>query len=137
MHDHELGPIAITLSPVQIDQVLRAAADGRAPGVSALLAAALADPEVRARARRPDATTRARLPGEVPDRRLSRSLLRGLSILTCFDPEGRERGIVELADELDMSASTVHRYALTLLELGLLERSARTRKYRLPVRPPG
>jgi DNA-binding IclR family transcriptional regulator len=31
-----------------------------------------------------------------------------------------------------MSPSTTHRYALTLVELGLLERCPDTRKYRLP-----
>jgi DNA-binding IclR family transcriptional regulator len=31
-----------------------------------------------------------------------------------------------------MSPSTAHRYAFTLVELGLLERSPTTRKYRLP-----
>ena len=31
-----------------------------------------------------------------------------------------------------MSPSTAHRYALTLVEVGLLERCPRTRKYRLP-----
>jgi DNA-binding IclR family transcriptional regulator len=66
------------------------------------------------------------------DHRLSRSLVRGLSLLTCFGADGAERGIVELAGDLDMSPSTAHRYALTLVELGLLERCPTTRKYRLP-----
>ncbi len=66
------------------------------------------------------------------DPRLSRSLLRGLSILTCFGPDGGSRGIVEIAEDLGMSPSTTHRYALTLVELGLLERCPDTRKYRLP-----
>jgi len=47
-------------------------------------------------------------------------------------PDGAERGIVELAADLRMSPSTAHRYALTLVEVGLLERCPRTRKYRLP-----
>ena len=74
----------------------------------------------------------ASLDEDMADARLSRSLLRGLSILTCFDAEGEPRGIVEVAQELDMSPSTAHRYALTLLRLGLLERSPHTRKYSLP-----
>jgi len=53
-------------------------------------------------------------------------------LLTGFGPDGGSRGIVELADELGMSPSTAHRYALTLVELGLLERCPKTRKYRLP-----
>jgi DNA-binding IclR family transcriptional regulator len=58
--------------------------------------------------------------------------VRGLSLLSCFRPDGRERGIVEMAGELGMSPSTAHRYAVTLVELGLLERCPDTRKYRLP-----
>ena len=69
---------------------------------------------------------------EIDDPRLSRSLLRGFSLLAGFWPDGGERGIVELANGLGMSPSTAHRYALTLVELGLLERCPRTRKYRLP-----
>ena len=66
------------------------------------------------------------------DPRMSRSLMRGLSLLTRFGPYCSERGIVELSRELGMSPSTAHRYASTLVELGLLERSPTTRKYRLP-----
>jgi DNA-binding IclR family transcriptional regulator len=60
-----------------------------------------------------------------------RCAVRGLSLLSGFGPGGAERGIVELAGELGMSPSTAHRYALTLVELGLLERCPRSRKYRL------
>jgi hypothetical protein len=74
----------------------------------------------------------ASLDPDMADARLSRSLLRGLSLLTCFTDEGEPRGIVEVAQELDMSPSTAHRYALTLLALGLLDRSPHTRKYSLP-----
>ena len=63
---------------------------------------------------------------------LTRSLLRGLSLLTCFGPDGAARGIVELARDAGMSPSTAHRYASTLVELGLLERCPKSRKYRLP-----
>jgi DNA-binding MarR family transcriptional regulator len=65
------------------------------------------------------------------DPRLSRSLLRGLALLARFGPETPERGIVELAGELALPASTAHRYALTLVEAGLLERVPGTRRYRL------
>jgi IclR helix-turn-helix domain len=129
--------ISITLSPVQVDEVLRAASRSRAPSVSRLLGALLeghaadtADGGGRPR-------SAGHLPTDTSDRRLSRSLLRGLSLLTCFGPDGGERGIVEMARQLGMSASTTHRYALTLLELGLLERCPGTRKYRLPPSPSG
>jgi IclR family transcriptional regulator, pca regulon regulatory protein len=62
--------------------------------------------------------------------RYSQSLERGLAILECFTPERPVWGIAELADELGMSRSTTHRYALTLTELGHLVRAPR-RRYRL------
>lgn len=141
--------ISITLSPAQVDQVVRAAAQGSAPSFSALISTTLDTRRLEAeRARRQPSEGRA---GEsavaeraeqgsdnkgyfpaYEDARLSRSLLRGLSVLTCFGPENEERGIIELADLLGMSPSTTHRYVTTLVELGLLERSTRSRKYRLP-----
>jgi hypothetical protein len=124
--------ISITLSPAQVDQVLRAAARSTVPSVSVLVAGAA---KGRALAQDPPISPASFLPPASSDRRLSRSLLRGLSILTCFNGSGGERGILELARELGMSASTTHRYAMTLTELGLLERSPRTRKYRLPAPP--
>ena len=112
MHNAEPVSIAITLSPAQIDEVVRAASRGRAPSISTVIG--------------------GYLPSESNDPRLSRSLLRGLSLLTCFGPDGSPRGIVELAHDAGMSPSTTHRYASTLVELGLLERDPKSRKYRLP-----
>jgi hypothetical protein len=139
MPDREPAAITITLSPTQVDAVVRAAARGRAPSISTLIADSLAAPVARAangttRSAKGEQTSAARgyMPSETTDARLSRSLLRGLSLLTGFGPDGEQRGIVELADDLGMSPSTAHRYALTLVELGLLERCPRTRKYRLP-----
>lgn len=139
INDHS-QPISITLSPTQIDDVVRAATDSRAPSVANLIAdslriAAISD-ERMARAS-DDELADVRAPDgyqsiDNADPRLSRSLLRGLSILTRFGPDGGSRGIVELAGELGMSPSTAHRYAFTLVELGLLERCPKTRKYRLP-----
>jgi len=148
MSVEEPAPISITLSPAQVDQVLRAASRSRAPNLSVLLGdslgVALRPPAASERRGEAPASggvaahqARAQvgfMPSHTDDPRLSRSLLRGLSILTCFDADGRERGIVELAADLRMSPSTAHRYAMTLVELGLLERCPRTRKYRLPGR---
>jgi hypothetical protein len=108
--------ISITLSPAQVDAVVRAATNSRAPSVSALVG--------------------GYLPVDDRDPRLSRSLLRGLSLLGCFGPDGAERGIIEMAEDLGMSPSTTHRYASTLVELGLLERCPKTRKYRPPDNQP-
>jgi IclR helix-turn-helix domain len=142
MSDNESLSITITLSPTQVDDVVRAASRGRAPSISTLIADSLAVPlvsgtrasAVPARAARAvDALDgRGYMPSETNDPRMSRSLLRGLSLLAGFGPDGGERGIVELAQDLGMSPSTAHRYALTLVEVGLLERCPRTRKYRLP-----
>jgi hypothetical protein len=145
MPDREQAAITITLSPTQVDDVVRAAARGRAPSISTLIADSLAAPVTRNGSDSPRSTkggnaniargslaARGYMPSETTDARLSRSLLRGLSLLTGFGPDGEQRGIVELAEDLGMSPSTAHRYALTLVELGLLERCPRTRKYRLP-----
>jgi hypothetical protein len=145
MNGDEPLSITITLSPAQVDEVVRAASQGRAPSVSTLIANSLSAPLQPAESRGDEApgeeaqkdAGRIRngggyMPADYVDPRLSRSLMRGLSILTCFGPDGGARGIVELAGDLGMSPSTAHRYALTLVELGLLERCPKTRKYRLP-----
>ena len=111
--------ISITLSPAQIEKIMRAAGPGRAPGFAALISAAL------------DRAEETGMP-TYDDRRLSRSLLRGLAILTCFGPEEKALGLTEIAERLRLGASTIHRYVITLVEVGLLEQSPRTRKYSLP-----
>ncbi len=71
------------------------------------------------------------LPAQMQDRRLSRSLLAGLLVLSCFPVDGGYLGIAELGRTLGMNTSTTHRYVTTLLTVGLLERDAATRRYRL------
>jgi IclR helix-turn-helix domain len=141
MPDREHTPITIALSPTQVDAVVRAASHGQAPSIAAMIARSLARPRSNgngagAHADGIDAAQAAPsadlLSGNADDPRLSRSLLRGFSLLAGFGPDGGERGIVELANDLGMSPSTAHRYAHTLVELGLLERCPKTRKYRLP-----
>jgi hypothetical protein len=140
MSDDEPRSISIALSPAQVDAVVRAASHSRAPSVSTLIGNALRAPrradlleagDTHVHDRHPPSTDQPYDEDDV-DPRMSRSLLRGLSLLTRFGPDGAERGIVELSRELGMSPSTAHRYASTLVELGLLERSPRSRKYRLP-----
>jgi IclR family pca regulon transcriptional regulator len=65
--------------------------------------------------------------------RYSQSLERGLAILGCFTPERSVLGIADIADDLGMSRSTTHRYAITLVALGFLEQGV-SRKYRLSLR---
>src|ERR1700738_5121293 len=74
------------------------------------------------------------LPG-LREPRYSQSLERGLAILGCFTPKRPVLGIADIADELDMSRSTTHRYVLTLTALSYLEQGAQ-RKYRLGLRAP-
>jgi IclR family pca regulon transcriptional regulator len=80
-----------------------------------------------------DGKTRLREPkveGERRRGRFSSSLQAGLAILNCFSAEKPVLGIAKLADELDMSRSTTHRYASTLVALGYLEQD-HARRYRL------
>jgi IclR family pca regulon transcriptional regulator len=65
--------------------------------------------------------------------RFSSSLVAGLAILDCFSAERPQMGIAGLADLLDMTRSTTHRYAATLVALGYLEQD-RARQYRLAAR---
>jgi IclR family pca regulon transcriptional regulator len=66
----------------------------------------------------------------LPDRRFSRSLEYGLALLECFSAVRPAWQISELADALEISRSTTHRYAQTLQALEGLERDRR-RRYRL------
>jgi len=73
-------------------------------------------------------------PAEEDQRRsISKSLVKGLAILACFTAERATLGISELAEELDESRSTTHRYACTLVELGYLEQDSK-RRYKLGLR---
>jgi IclR family transcriptional regulator, pca regulon regulatory protein len=68
-----------------------------------------------------------------PDGRYSQSLERGLAILQAFTYDQPWLGIAEIADTLEMSRPTTHRYASTLVALGYLEQGP-GRKYRLGMR---
>jgi IclR helix-turn-helix domain len=118
--------VAITLSRNQVDHVMRAAlGDDAAPSLSGLVAGtgfhhSHARDMLGLRYR--DLQT---------NRRLSRSLLAGLLVLSCFPPEGMDIGIKDISEQLELNTSTVHRYVLTLVAAGLLERDPDTRRYRL------
>ncbi len=64
--------------------------------------------------------------------RYPRSLVRGMVIFASFPADGKLCSVTELARRLKMSSSGVHRYIMTLVELGLLERDPKSRKYRRP-----
>jgi hypothetical protein len=118
------GAITIELSKSQVDKVIRAAGQG---GTMSVLLSALTDPSWTLALDAQEAPQ----PPQLEDRRLSRSLLSGLLVLSCFPPDGGYLGIAELARVLGMNTSTTHRYVTTLLAVGLLERDSTTRRYRL------
>jgi len=116
--------VTIELSKAQVDQVVRTAGQG---GTMSILLSAVRDPEWTLSLE----SEAWAYPAQMEDRRLSRSLLSGLLVLSCFPTDGGYLGIAELARMLDMNTSTTHRYVTTLLAVGLLERDAATRRYRL------
>jgi len=116
--------ITVELSKAQVDQVVRAAGQG---GAMSVLLSALKDPNWSLVG---EGETWSQ-PAQMEDRRLSRSLLSGLLVLSCFPADGGYLGIADLARMLAMNTSTTHRYVTTLLAVGLLERDANTRRYRL------
>jgi hypothetical protein len=118
------GVVLIELSKSQVDQVVRSAGQG---GTLSVLLSAVKDPQWPLALDSEEWS----YPAQMDDRRLSRSLLSGLLVLSCFPADGGYLGIAELARLLDMNTSTTHRYVTTLLAVGLLERNPGTRKYRL------
>lgn len=117
MAEDDRAPITLELTRTQIRHVLAAAAENGTPSVFGLLAGGDVSPRT--------------LLGDPENARLSHSLLCGLALLVRFDVGGEERGINEVANELDMSPSSAHRFASTLRAAGLLERNPQTRKYRV------
>ena len=61
----------------------------------------------------------------------SRSLERGLAILSSFTPGRTALGISELSRELSLTGRTTRRYAAALAQLGYLRHDDLTRTYRL------
>jgi predicted transcriptional regulator len=116
--------VLIQLSKAQVDQVVRAAGEG---GTMSVLLSALRDPTWTLSVDPEEGI----YPEQMEDRRLSRSLLSGLFVLSCFPVDGRYLGIAEISRFLNMNTSTTHRYVTTLLAVGLLERDPGTRRYKL------
>jgi DNA-binding MarR family transcriptional regulator len=127
--------ISITLSSVQIEQVMQYAGRNQSGTVANLLLAALDHGHLPPHGNGYQHTTlhqasQEALSAALTDPQLSQSLLRGLSILSCYGPDRPWRAIVELAEQLHMSPSTTHRYVKTLRAVGLLEQNPSTREYR-------
>ncbi len=133
-HDNK-DDISITLSPVQVEQVMRAASKSPNGIVSNLLLAALDnahEPPTGSSRKVYDLqrSSQAALNAALEDPQLSQSLLRGLSVLACYGPDRPWRPIIELSHQLGMSPSTTHRYVKTLKTIGLMEQDPTTREYR-------
>jgi IclR helix-turn-helix domain len=129
--------ITITLSPLQVEQVIHAAGQGQRASMASLLLAALNGRDACGVAdvsesdhERPRTATQEALEAAMRDPQLSQSLLRGLAVISCYGPERPWRAVIDLAHELDMSPSTTHRYVKTLRAVGLLEQHPTTREYR-------
>lgn len=63
-----------------------------------------------------------------------RAVERAIQILLSFDDSHPERGVTEIAQATGLHKATVHRIIMTLLQNGLLERTAEGEKFRLGVR---
>ncbi|HTW43882.1 MAG TPA: helix-turn-helix domain-containing protein [Solirubrobacteraceae bacterium] len=111
--------ITIELTRTQIDQVVRSTAEGS--GVASVLHG-LAERGLPSNYEKLAASPR-----------LSRSLLLGLLVLACFPTDGGALAVTDVAEQLELSPSTTHRYMTTLLAAGLLEQDPRSRRYRVPV----
>ncbi|WP_405386945.1 IclR family transcriptional regulator [Streptomyces sp. NBC_01102] len=61
----------------------------------------------------------------------AQAVLRALDVLHCFHDNGPDLSASDLARRLELSVSTAHRLARTLLGAGFLEQDARTSRYRL------
>lgn len=73
-------------------------------------------------------------PQSTRDRYRIQSIERAVSILGCFDAETPELGVTEISTRLELHKSTVHRFLVNLEDAGLVERNARTGRYRLGLR---
>ena len=67
------------------------------------------------------------------DPRLSHSTIRALLVLAVFPEDGSELSLISVAEILDYSPSTAHRYVRTWLAVGFLEQDASSRRYRRAV----
>lgn len=67
--------------------------------------------------------------------RYSQSLETGLLVMKGFSNERPLQGIADVADRMEASRSTVHRYMTTLVALGMLEQDPLSRRYRVSLLP--
>ncbi len=116
--EHETARISIELTPGQLGKVIRDAAG--AGNISVLLSGLEDIQEMLSRE-----------PTLLDGQRTSRSLLIGLLMIASFPSDGTYTSVASLAQSLNMSQSTTHRYLTTLVLVGLAEQDPKTRLYRL------
>ncbi len=73
-------------------------------------------------------------PGAEPRPYRIQSIERAVSILGAFTADDPELGVTDISDRLGLHKSTVHRFLVNLETAGLLERNARSGRYRLGLR---
>ncbi len=117
------GTIALTLTSMQVRQILHAAGGGEAE-LSSLLDGSVMTADALSLE-----TWEGRYRRELDAGSASSSLLRGLLILACFPRDGARRSVHWVAEHTGMEMSTTHRYIRTLLLLGFLEQDPKTRAY--------
>jgi hypothetical protein len=118
--------ICLQLTAQQVGQVVRNAQGG---GGAASLALLLSG-RVSRQAIPPISVWEERARVATNKSQVSSSLVKGLVLLAHLT-SGEPTSIKDLADQLEMSPSTTHRYTHTLCILGLIEQDPKTRKYRL------
>lgn len=106
--------VTITLSDSQLEQVVAGISE------DAGLSAWLGD----------DLQPSRELESLLADDRLSHSLLRALLVLVAFPADARGREVTYVASELGISASSIHRYAVTWMAVGMLAQDPISRRYR-------
>lgn len=72
---------------------------------------------------------------QLNEARFSQSLETGLLIMRGFSSDIPIQGIADVADRMEASRSTVHRYMTTLVVLGMLEQDHVSRRYRVSTLP--
>lgn len=117
--------MCLRLTAQQVRRVVRDAQGGSAASLAVLLSGKVSRKEIP-----PVSVWEERARGVPGTAQFSSSLVKGLLVLAHL-ASGEPESIKDLASELELSASTTHRYMHTLLILGLIERDPHTRKYQL------
>ncbi len=117
--------MSLPLTAEQVELVVRRAQEGGVAGLVALLSGLIASREIA-----PIHVWEERSREAAAGSQFSVSLVKGILILAHI-VGGELMSVNDVAADLQMSASTAHRYFHTLRILGLVEQDSVTRKYRL------